>query len=270
MKNYLLIAFLLVFSITKAEQNIKIYYEQIANGYNIYADNNEFCPMSIKINFTVSNLNIENGNNTIYLLNPLEKKQLLTTLKVSKAGKDYKFSYEYWTNYGDHNLQEYDVNYLYNLPFETSGNFEVFQGYNGGFSHQKENSLDFTMPIGTEVTAVREGLVVKVVENNTKNCAQEECKKYNNFILMYHSDGTFAEYTHIKQNGSKVKAGDKIFKGQLIEYSGNVGWSTGPHLHLVVFKQKLNARETLKTKFKTGDGTNTEFLKEKNEYLRDY
>jgi len=99
---------------------------------------------------------------------------------------------------------------------------------------------------------------------------KEKCKKYNNLIIIYHPDGTFAEYTHIKHNGSKVKIGDKVSKGQLIGYSGNVGWSSGPHLHLVIFNQNLDNRETLKTKFKTGDGSIIEYLVEKEEYSRNY
>ena len=126
------------------------------------------------------------------------------------------------------------------------------------------------MPIGTKITAIRGGIVVKVVETNNKNCGKEVCKKYNNLIVIYHSDGTFAEYTHIKQNGSVVEVGDKIIKGQLIGYSGNVGWSTGPHLHLLVFLQRLNKRTTLKTKFLIGNGERKVYLKEKNEYSRNY
>ena len=120
MKKYFLIIFLLMFSVAKAEQNIKIYYEEIEQGYNIYADNNEFCPMSIKIDFTVSNLNIEGGNSNIYVVNPLQNKQLLTTLKVSKNGKAYKFSYKYWTNFGNHNLINYDETYptIYPIKFQ--------------------------------------------------------------------------------------------------------------------------------------------------------
>lgn len=91
-----------------------------------------------------------------------------------------------------------------------------------------------------------------------------------NLIIIYHPDGTFAEYAHIKQNGSIVNIGDKVNQGEIIGYSGNVGWSTGPHLHLVVFLQKLNKRETLKTKFKTGNGDIIEYLGEKKEYIRNY
>lgn len=56
----------------------------------------------------------------------------------------------------------------------------------------------------------------------------------------------------------------------MIGYIGNVGWSEGPHLHLAVFKQQLNKIKILKTKFKTGNGTKTEYLIAEKEYSRDY
>ncbi len=126
------------------------------------------------------------------------------------------------------------------------------------------------MPVGTELFAVRDGIVIKVIDNNTKNCATKECAKYNNLIIIYHSDGTFAEYAHLKQKGAIVRVGDKITKGQLIGYSGNVGWSSIAHLHLVIFKQNLENRETLKTKFKIENGDKNEFLIEKKEYIKNY
>lgn len=270
MNKFLLLIFLIITSICKAEHKIKIYYKQNENGYKVYADNYELCPISVKIEFKVTNLKIEGGNNNIYVIDANSKGNLLTSLKISNKKRKYKVSSRYWTNYGIHNNQEYDKNYRYNLPFRTSNKFEVYQGYNGSFSHQNENSLDFTMPIGTDLMAVRDGIVIKVIDKNRKNCGKEECKKYNNLIIIYHPDGTFAEYTHIKQYGAKVKVGDKVSKGQLIGYSGNVGWSTGPHLHLVIFNQNLNRRKTLKTKFKTGDGSTIEYLAEKEEYSRNY
>ncbi len=270
MRKHLLLIAVFITLFCKAEQNIKIYYEKNDNGYNIYVDNNEFCPMSIKIKFSVENLKIEGGNNKIHIVKPRSKKQLLTVLKVLNKNKSYKFSYNTISNYGNHNSNKYDKNYKYFLPFKQFNKFEIHQGYNGKFSHQNENALDFTMPVNTELTAIREGIVIKVIDKNKKNCNKKKCIKYNNLIMIYHSDGTFAEYAHIKENGSEVNAGDKVLKGQLIGYSGNVGFSTGPHLHLIVFKQKINKRETLKTKFMIGDGTKTEYLIEKNKYERSY
>lgn len=264
--------FFFIFSITftKAEIKVNIYYEPIQNGYKIYADNAELCPMSIKIDFTVQNLNIEGGNHSIYVIEALKTKQLLTTIKAVEIGKTYKFSYNSIINYGNDNLDTFDADFVYDLPFKKSDKFLLFQGYNGKFSHQNENSLDFSMPIGTEITAIRDGIVIKVVDKNNKNCSDESCKQFNNSILVYHADGTFAEYAHIQQNGAKVKIGEKILKGQAIASSGNVGWSTGPHLHLVIFQQKLNNRITLKTKFKIDSGDKVDFLNEKMIYSKNY
>lgn len=270
MKNFLLIALLSITAICKAEDRVKIYHEQTNNEINIYADNNAFCPMSITIDFAVLNLDIDGGDNNVYVIEALVKKKLLTTLKPSDKRKAYKFRYKYLVNIGNHNDDNYDEDYAYNLPFNTSQKFKLFQGYNGAYSHQNVNALDFPMPIGTEITAIREGTVINVIETNTKSCVEKGCEKYNNFIIIYHPDGTFAQYIHIKQYGSKVKIGEKVTKGQVIGYSGNVGRSDGPHLHLVIFKQKIKERITLETKFKTGNGDTIEYLIEKNEYSRNY
>lgn len=267
---YTLLIFLLITASNFAKTNVNIYYEKSANGYSVYADNYEFCPTTIKIHFDVNNLRLKDGNDQYYVLTPMKTKQLITTLSIQDRKKAYNFKYTYKSNLGDHNLEKYDSDFQYNLPFSKSNSFILAQGYNGDFSHQNKNALDFSMPIGTKVKAVRDGIVVKVKENNSKNCGDESCKKFNNYITIYHSDGTFSEYTHIRKDGAIVKVGDKVKKGKTIAYSGNVGWSTGPHLHLVIFLQKLENRITLRTKFKTGTGENLEFLLEKQEYTRNY
>lgn len=270
MKNILIVAILFISAICNAEHKVKLYYEQIEDGYNVYADNDEVCKMSVKIDFTVTNLKTEGISKNVYVLEPSLKKQLLATFKAITKGKSYKFGFKSLINYGDHTIENYDENYEYDLPYMKSKSFKVDQGYNGTFSHQNENSLDFSMPVGTEIAAIREGLVIKVVEKFNTHCEKKECVKYNNLIVILHPDGTFGEYAHIKRMGAIVNVGDKVEKGQLIGYSGNVGWSTAPHLHLVVFLQKIDKRVTLETKFKTGNGEIVDYLNEKQEYLKNY
>lgn len=252
---------------SKADEKYKIYYEKAEYGYKIFVDNNEVCPISIKLNFNTTNLSVEKGNNKIYVIKPNIKKELVTKLIVINKKKRYNFSYKWSENRGDVTQEVYDKDFKYFLPFEKGNNFLIFQGYNGSFSHQNENALDFTMPIGTVITAIRGGIVVDVVQENNKSCDKKECVKYNNFITIYHKDGTFAEYTHIRKNGSNVKVGDVVKQGQIIGFSGNVGWSTGPHLHLVIYLQKMESKETLKTKFIIA-GNKLSYLKEKEYYKR--
>lgn len=126
------------------------------------------------------------------------------------------------------------------------------------------------MPVGTSIYAARGGIATKVVETNTKNCFKRDCIKYNNLIRINHPDGTFAEYAHLKHNGAAVNEGETIKKGQLIGYSGNTGYSDGPHLHFVVFLQHLKERETLETRFKIKQQKKSELLEEGKLYLREF
>ncbi len=85
-----------------------------------------------------------------------------------------------------------------------------------------------------------------------------------------HSDGTFGCYPHIRYNGSICKVGDNIKKGDVIAYSGNVGFSNGPHLHFECFLNDFEKWRSLETKFRIDKGDRVEILKEGNSYSRNY
>lgn len=270
MKIVAIISFLFCAIHAYSEHNVKVYYQQTPNGFKILADNDEFCPISIKIRFSLTNLKSAEGNNFIFVVPARNVAQHVTNLSAINENRPYEFKFETLTNYGDHYLNDFEEEFEYYLPFAKNESYNLWQGYNGSFSHQNENALDFTMPVGTEIFSARDGIVVAVVQNYNRSCDKKECAKFNNYILIYHTDGTFAEYSHIKQNGSVVKKGEAVKIGQLIGYSGNVGWSSGPHLHLEIFLQKLDKRTTLKTKFLIGKGEKAMLLTEKESYKREY
>jgi murein DD-endopeptidase MepM/ murein hydrolase activator NlpD len=85
-----------------------------------------------------------------------------------------------------------------------------------------------------------------------------------------HPDGTFGQYTHIQTNSAKVKLGDVVKKGAVIAQSGNVGWSSGPHLHFMVFRGSFDKWQTLETKFRVDDSGSAVLLKEGTSYTRNY
>jgi len=258
------------FSFCYAQINVKTYFEKIDNGTQLFAENNEPCPVSIRVKLKLENLKSSEKQGHIFVLPANTKRIKLNTITVINKSKKFKVGLSTSYNYGDHFMNEYDANFAYYLPYQKDESYPLTQGYNGSLSHQNKNQLDFSMPIGTLIVAARDGVVIKTVDENTKHCGKQECEKYNNYIYIYHDDGTIAEYLHIKRKGAKVKLGDRIKQGQIIAESGNVGWSTGPHLHFSVFIQRLDSeRAYLKTKFKL-DAETVDYITEKKLYARNY
>jgi murein DD-endopeptidase MepM/ murein hydrolase activator NlpD len=253
-----------------AQPKTKVYVEQ-ENGINkLYADNDELCPVTAVLSYELKNMKGEINTDKPIILPAKTKKIELDKITIIDPKKKSMFSYNSKTYLGNITQNTYDKDFKYELPFKKSEKYFIFQGYNGSFSHQGQNALDFVMPVGTEILAIRDGIVIQIVNKNSMGCKEESCKQYNNYITIYHSDGTFAEYTHIKKNGNKVNIGDEVKQGDIIGLSGNTGWSSGPHLHLIVYLPTEKKRNTLSTLFKTDDGSQTQVLKENTNYIRNY
>ena len=85
--------------------------------------------------------------------------------------------------------------------------------------------MDFTAPVGTEIHATGNGVVVKV---------EPFGNGYGNNVVINHGYGYETVYAHMSKFA--VHVGQKIQRGDLIGYVGNTGTSTGPHLHYEVRK----------------------------------
>lgn len=125
---------------------------------------------------------------------------------------------------------------VYSLPVEES-RFELGQGFHGGFSHDDAGNryaVDLIVPEGTPVLCARDGVVMHATSGFDEGGTQADLAKRANQIRVLHDDGSMALYAHLQTGGVLVQAGQRVTLGQVIGYSGNTGYSTGPHLHFSV------------------------------------
>ena len=171
------------------------------------------------------------------------------------VGKSY-YRYGYSWIIGNKNAV-HDDSYIYRLPYAQRTRHLVSQGFNGLKTHKgySKYAVDFSMDEGTAIYAARGGLVVKTKSDSNIGGYSEEFAKDGNYVTIAHSDGTFGTYYHLKQRGVAVRVGDVIQRGYILGYSGNTGYSSGPHLHFGVFSAvSSKATQTIAVKFKSAQG----------------
>ena len=138
-------------------------------------------------------------------------------------------------------------------PFTDYKPMKISQGFNGKFSHNQVGNryaVDIGMPVGTKITAVKEGIVIRAKDDYAyAGVSSPFFFDKANFIEILHVDGSYAMYAHLLLGGVKVNVGDKISAGQLIGLSGNTGYSTGPHLHFVIRHNDKGKIRSLPFKF---------------------
>lgn len=153
-------------------------------------------------------------------------------------------------SFGDPDSSEYV------LPFPPGRSYEINQGYcppNPAWGHHRWFAYDFRMPVGDTVVASRAGQVLFVEErwpDGTRICGQE------NYVYVGHPDGTVMQYVHLTTGGAFVVPGARVEAGQPLGLSGDSGCSSGPHLHVALFRDgtDFGRRATLPLNYRNADG----------------
>lgn len=128
----------------------------------------------------------------------------------------------------------------YRLPYAVASRHTVTQAYPERITHTDPSSthaIDFAMPIGTGVNAARAGTVMQVASDYFGATTADGSTRAN-LVRILHDDGTMAVYAHLHWDSIRVRPGDRVERGELIAASGNTGYSTGPHLHFVVQRNR--------------------------------
>ncbi|OHA01118.1 MAG: hypothetical protein A3C12_02465 [Candidatus Sungbacteria bacterium RIFCSPHIGHO2_02_FULL_49_20] len=99
----------------------------------------------------------------------------------------------------------------------------------GAYGGKGHNGVDFRASVGSEVLAATAGTVRGIGDTDTA------CRRasYGKWILIDHDNNLTTLYAHLSL--TKVSPGQHIERGDVIGYSGQTGYATGPHLHFSVF-----------------------------------
>ena len=99
----------------------------------------------------------------------------------------------------------------------------------GAYKGKGHNGIDLGASIGTPIKAALSGTIIGT--GNTDDV--RGCYSFGKWVLIKHGNGLDTMYAHL----SKINTaeGDTVSTGDVIGYSGETGYATGPHLHFGVY-----------------------------------
>jgi murein DD-endopeptidase MepM/ murein hydrolase activator NlpD len=203
--------------------------------------NREAAPYSVRVMITERH-NLEPSSPLPFraVLQPGEER-VVGALTPRKPAEPTRYALRWSAAEGDVRAR-HDDGVRYRMPFGGAEKRVLSQGPGGSESHRSGAtfySFDFAMPWGTPVLAARPGRVVRVVDRYSASGAGREAIDAANRVVVEHSDGTLATYAHLRQQAA-VAVGQQVATGDTLGWSGDTGYSTGPHLHFMVWKREAD------------------------------
>lgn len=184
--------------------------------------------------------------------------------------QSWQFTLQYQYTLGQP-LANYRSNYAYRPPLAPGSEFLISQGFGGKFSHTDEQNhyaVDIAMPEHSPVHASRGGVVMEVEDDYFNSGTEQMYKSRANSIRILHEDGSMAIYAHLALERAQVFPGLRVAAGELIGYSGNTGFSSGPHLHFAV--QINNGMNLVSVPFEFYDADGHSFVPETGQRLEGF
>ncbi|HVY67235.1 MAG TPA: M23 family metallopeptidase [Gammaproteobacteria bacterium] len=231
---------------------IRLFQQARSDGITLIAQSTFYAPVQLAYRL-VNEQNVA-GNTPREGLKVLKPRGETPLLFVGKAapGADLRFDYEYQFLPGEPGA-EHRPEQPYRLPFALSTTVPVSQAFPDTVTHGDPGSqyaIDFVMPVGTHVFAAREGVVIDVASDFFEHGTDLSVDGPRaNIVRVLHDDGTMALYGHLNWNSIRVVPGQHVRRGEYLADSGNTGFTTGPHLHFVVQRNRGGALVSIPVEF---------------------
>lgn len=93
--------------------------------------------------------------------------------------------------------------------------------------HAGHPAYDMRAPLGSEVVPVNDGVVKEIIHS---------AYGYGRRVIVDHGEGLVSLYAHMGKIA--VDEGDEVDKEDVLGEVGLTGWTTGPHIHLEMYKDE--------------------------------
>jgi len=224
----------------------RVRIEATDDGYHAWADNPLPGPIEVRLSYRQRHNTVASPALPARATVPAGGSTVVAVFRAADPARAVDFDLILDSVPGNPSAQPRDVTYL--LPLTKDTPIAIDQGFAGSFSHDDDENryaIDFAVPVGTAVLAARDGVVMQVIGHHLdaprNNPAQHRGAgpadtrlRDANLLRVIHDDGTMAVYAHLQRDGAVVAPGQRVRTGQHIGWSGNTGFSTGPHLHFAV------------------------------------
>jgi len=216
----------------------------------LVAENDGPAPITVYASVSGENFASDRTWPATVVVPPYTAMPLGRVFAADKTAGGYNFLFRYSHHFGRVDAVP-DADIAYRLPYRDGEVYSITQAYGGKLtSHNNRENLyavDFAMPQGSVVVAARAGTVVDVMLRHQEGGFDPSYLDKANTIAIVHDDGTVAEYAHLSPGPELVKPGQRVAAGDVLGYSGNTGYSSGPHLHFIVSKPTVTDGKVTRT-----------------------
>lgn len=214
-------------------------------------------PLAVRVSLADSeNVVTEPELPAVFVLPPNAERELVTIGPLDPR-QSWRYRFQTEAVLGSPEAQ-HRPEQAYRPPFAPGAEFNIGQAWGGVFSHSEAHSyhaVDIAMPIGTPIHAARAGVVMdKARWFHRSGLDRDRFAARANFIRILHDDGSMAIYAHLDYAGVSVQPGQRVERGQYIGRSGNTGFSSGPHLHFAIQKNRDMQLVSVPFEFEGPDG----------------
>ncbi len=167
--------------------------------------------------------------------------------------------------YSHHRRWDYTIPGLQQLGFRTNFMRHSYDfvpvDARGNMSAGPEEKNESWFGFGQPIRAAADGMVAAVHDSDPDDRTFDPAtiatagpmKVWGNYVVLDHGNGEYSLYGHIRQHSSRVKAGARVRRGDVIAAIGASGSSMFPHLHFELQTGVDTSSEGLPSRFENYD-----------------